>query len=81
MVHLRAHVGSAQAQCSERLIWGLFFRPFSAFIGFRITTTIPFAGVGTVAVLVRIAFAAFTLCTILNHVYHLVAMLGISLEL
>ena len=55
------------------VMWGLFFHPFSAALGFRMTTNIPVA--------VRFIFAFFSLLTILNHVYHLGAMLGISLEL
>ena len=62
------------------ILWGCFFHPFSATLSFLMTTTIPFAGAGVAALVVRVAFAFFSICTILNHVYHLFAMLGISLE-
>ena len=62
------------------IAWGLFFHPFSAILSFQMTTKIPFVGAGSGALVVRIAFAILSICTILNHVYHLLAMLGVSLE-
>ena len=63
------------------VLWGCFFHPFQAVLGFHMTTKIPFLGAGTGAsLLVRFAFAVLSVCTILNHVYHLLAMLGVSLE-
>ena len=63
------------------VMWGLFFHPFSAVVGYRMTTKMPVIGAGAGASLVRVAFAVLSLCTILNHVYHFGAMLGVSLEL
>ena len=56
--------------------WGVFFHTFSAVVGFRMTTKIPFCS-GAVALLVRVCFSLATFSTVLNHVYHL---LGLSLE-
>ena len=60
--------------------WGFFFHPFAAFLGYRMTTSIPFVGTGAAATMVRVVFFVGSLCTILNHVYHLLARLGVSLE-
>ena len=62
------------------VLWGCFFHPFSAYLSYRMTTKIPFVGAGTGALIMRIVFAILSIFPILNHVYHLVAMLGISLE-
>jgi len=62
------------------VMWGLFFHPFSAVLGFRMTKQMPVVGAGASASLLRVVFAFFSLCTVLNHVYHLGAMLGLSLE-
>ena len=62
------------------VVWGCFFHPFSSYLSYRMTTKIPFVGEGTGALIVRIVFAILSLFTILNHVYHLLAMVGISLE-
>ena len=60
--------------------WGLFFHPTSATLSFLMTTSVPFAGSGTTASFVKLAFACLSVCAVLNHVYHLLVPLGISLE-
>ena len=60
--------------------WGLFFHPTSATLSFLMTTSVPFAGSGTTASFLKLAFACLSVCAVLNHVYHLLVPLGISLE-
>ena len=60
--------------------WGVLFHTLGACLGFRVTTSVPLLGAGTAAVLVRLLFSLATFITMLNHVYHLVGMLGVSLE-
>ena len=57
------------------VMWGLFFHPFSAIVGFHITKMyVP-------SKLLRGIFAFFSVCTIMNHVYHWPFVhLGISLQ-
>ena len=57
------------------IMWGLFFHPFSAIVGFHITKMyVP-------SKLLRGIFAFFSVCTIMNHVYHWPFVhLGVSLQ-